>query len=83
MLSAYSVSNEIGARSTGLPNIKKTWIHSGAIDPHQNHIPLDGVTVGIDDTFNVGGHQARYPRDTSLPASESIGCMCAVAYRSK
>lgn len=80
VLSAYSVSNEIGATSTGL-DLKKTWIHSGAVHPHENHVKLDGETIRKEDDFDVGGYPAAFPRDQRLPASESINCMCAVVYR--
>lgn len=80
VLTSYSVSNKIGADASGL-NYTKTWIWSGSKDPHANHIPLNGVTIGKDNLFNVGQYTARYPRDVSLGAEESVNCKCAVAYR--
>jgi hypothetical protein len=82
VLSAYSVSNKIGADSTGLEYVKQ-WIHSGSGKPHANHVPLNGVTIGKNDLFQVGQYTARYPRDVSLGAEESVNCLCAVAYRAK
>jgi len=82
VLAAYSVSNKIGADSTGL-EYTKTWIHSGAKQPHANHVALNGVTIGKNDLFQVGAYKGKYPRDTTIGAEESIGCMCAVAYRAK
>ena len=82
VLSAYSVSNKIGADASGL-EYTKTWIHSGSGAPHKNHLSIDGLTIGRKDFFNVGGYKAKYPRDVSLGPEESINCMCAVAYRAK
>jgi len=82
VLSAYSVSNKIGADASGL-EYTKTWIHSGSRKPHINHVGLNGVKIGQNDLFNVGAYTARYPRDTSLGAEESVNCLCAVAYRAK
>jgi len=82
VLTAYSVSNKIGADSTGL-DYTKTWIWSGSKDPHHNHIPLNGKTIGKDELFTVGQYTAKYPRDLTLGPEESIGCKCAIAYRPK
>lgn len=82
VLSAYSVSNKIGADASGL-EYTKTWIHSGSRHPHLNHVALNGVKIGRKDFFRVGIYKAKYPRDVTLGASESIGCMCSIAYRAK
>lgn len=82
VLQAYSVSNQIGADSSGI-EYTKTWLHSRSARPHVNHVKLNGVTVGQNDKFQVGAYKARYPRDISLGAEESVGCMCAVIYRPK
>ena len=82
VLSAYSVSNKIGADASGL-DYTKQWIHSGSGQPHKNHVPLNGVTIGKTERFQVGAYTALYPRDTSLGAEESVNCLCAVAYRAK
>lgn len=80
VLSAYSVGNELGAQSTGL-KFTKTWVHSGAVHPHKNHVPLNGRTIKQNALFVVGSKRGKYPRDVSLGAKESIGCMCACIYR--
>ena len=82
VLTAYSVSNKMGADASGLEYTKQ-WIHSGAGQPHKNHVALNGVKVGRKDFFRVGIYKAKYPRAETLGASESINCMCAVAYRAK
>mgnify|MGYP005995382267 CR=1 FL=1 len=80
VLSAFSYAQELGAKSAGVP-FKKIWIHSGAANPHQNHVILNGVEANSAGMFNVGGTDAPYPRAGNLPASESISCMCTVLYR--
>jgi len=80
VLSAFSVAQELGAESAGVP-FKKIWIHSGAANPHPNHVLLNGTTANKGGMFDVGGTLAPYPRALNLPASESINCMCTVLYR--
>lgn len=82
VLSAYSVSNKIGADASGL-DYTKTWIHSGARHPHLTHLAINGVTVLKNQDFDVGGEKASYPRDQRLSAGSSIGCMCACIYKAK
>ena len=82
VLSAYSVSNKIGADASGL-EYTKTWLHSGAKNPHPNHLILNNTTIAKNQDFNVGGFPAKFPRDQRLPASENVGCMCACIYRAK
>jgi hypothetical protein len=59
----------------------KTWRHSGGKknNPRPKHVALDGTTVPVDDKFDVNGHEADYPRDPSLPASERVNCHCALS----
>lgn len=82
VLTAYSVSNKMGADASGL-EYTKTWIWSGAGNPHKNHVPLNGMKIGRKDFFRVGVYKAKYPRDVSLGPEESISCGCSVAYRAK
>lgn len=59
---------------------KKKWKHSGGkkIKPRKNHQDYDGTEVGVDDKFEIDGHEADYPRDPSLPAKERVNCHCAM-----
>ncbi|MBT2727849.1 hypothetical protein J7E63_12960 [Bacillus sp. ISL-75] len=59
---------------------KKMWKHSGArkIKPRKAHQDMDRTEVGVDDKFDVNGHEADYPRATSLPPGERINCHCAM-----
>lgn len=62
--------------------IKKVWKHTdAAIEPRENHIAMDGQTAYVDEPFElVGADGATYhpmcPRDTSLPAKETVNCHC-------
>lgn len=42
------------------------------------HKAAGGQIVGVEEKFNVGGYEAEYPCDPSLPASERCGCRCFV-----
>lgn len=59
---------------------QKTWKHSGAKKnkPRETHVALNGETIGLDEYFNVGGYKGLYPRDSILPASESVHCHCVL-----
>ena len=61
---------------------KKTWRHVGAGKTHrENHKALDGKTIKIHETFNLGnGITAMYPHDEDLTAGEVINCYCIVIY---
>lgn len=64
---------------------KKEWFHTGAHKnkPRPNHIAMSGQKVPVDEPFELTGNgedSKKYypmcPRDTCLPASESINCHC-------
>jgi uncharacterized protein with gpF-like domain len=59
----------------------KVWIHTGAgATDRPEHLALDGTKIKINEKFNVGGFDADYPHDPSLPASEVINCNCIAIY---
>ena len=59
----------------------KTW-HT-ALDERVRltHMELEGVTIGIDEMFDVGGYMGRYPLDIMLPIHETANCRCSVSYQ--
>lgn len=59
----------------------KTW-HT-ALDERVRltHMELEGVTIPIDDYFNVGGFLGKYPLDMALPIEETANCRCSVSYK--
>lgn len=60
--------------------LNKTWrgILGGRIRP--THFQANGQTVPLNQNFIVGGYLAQRPRDSKLPASESLRCRCYVEY---
>lgn len=60
---------------------KKKWRHVMSANPRENHMAISGQEVFKREMFTLtGADGATYyplcPRDTSLPASESINCHC-------
>lgn len=60
--------------------VQKVWKHSGARKnkPRSHHVKLSGTTIGLDEHFDVGGYKGLYPRDSALPAKESVNCHCVL-----
>lgn len=58
----------------------KTWRTVGDDRVRSAHAEADGQTVGIDETFDVGGEEALFPGDPSLSPDNAIGCRCALEY---
>jgi hypothetical protein len=73
-----------GARSTGVPGLKKKWIVAIDDRARQSHLDVWFETnvnpIPIDDFFNVGGSQMQYPGDPLGPAAQIVNCRCAVGY---
>lgn len=60
--------------------VLKTWIAVLDKRTRPSHAQADFQQVPVDGVFNIGGSQAKYPRDENLPAEESIGCRCIADY---
>lgn len=66
----------------------KTWVHAGGgKKDRKSHIELDGVTIGINESFNVGAEgstpptQMRFPKDPQCTvAGHILGCLCQIYY---
>lgn len=56
--------------------VAEEWLATSGSRTRDTHAAANGQIVGLDSTFTVGGHAARYPGDPSLPASEVINCRC-------
>ena len=69
---------DVAARTLDV-RFTKTWSTSGLGNSRDTHIAADGMTVGQDEPFKVGGSYLMYPHDTSLRAAagEIINCACA------
>lgn len=61
---------------------KKTWVTMKDELVRKTHVPMDEVTVGIFELFNVNGSLMRYPGDTDYGADphEIIRCRCIADY---
>ena len=64
---------------------EKMWMHTGAYrnTPRLNHVAMNGVRVPVNETFTLFGadggiYHPMMPKDTSLPAGESINCHCII-----
>lgn len=60
---------------------KKRWIHTSSAHPRENHIAMDGQEVYKREFFELTGKDGGTyfvlcPRDTNLPASETVNCHC-------
>lgn len=81
-LRAHSVAREESIQQS--PSCtKKEWKHTGGHknEPRSNHVVMDGQIVDKDKPFVLKGRDGntyypQYPRDSILPASESVNCHC-------
>ena len=68
------------------PSVReKVWRHSGSFrnQPRENHVAMDGARVAKGEAFTLAGadggvYAPLYPRDSSLPAGESVNCRCFI-----
>lgn len=66
------------AESQGL-EMTKTWISSRDDRTRESHEELDGVTIPVDEPFEIDGDEGMFPGDFSR-AENVINCRCAVQY---
>lgn len=81
-LRAHSYAKEESIRQNPAATGKE-WVHTGAYrnEPRQNHVDMNGQVVGKTEPFELMGkdgtiYYPMVPRDSSLPASESVNCHC-------
>ncbi|MCX7869187.1 MAG: phage head morphogenesis protein [Terrimicrobiaceae bacterium] len=67
----YGQGRELGMKQAGIR--WKKWLTSGASNVRPSHRELDGMVVGMDETFPNG---CRFPGDPDGPAGEVINCHC-------
>ena len=72
---AANAANNAAAEITGLP-MKKQWVASGGERTRSDHRRADGQTVGLNESFNVGGASLMFAGDPSGPADQVINCRC-------
>jgi HK97 family phage portal protein len=62
----------------------KIWLHSRLPNGRDNHRALDGKTIPIDDSFDMGGGvKMLHPGDSNGGASNIVSCHCTIAPGSK
>lgn len=67
-----------------VPGLRKSWLNAHLPGARQSHLEAEaryreGGPVGpieVDEPYAVAGRDAMYPRDPSLPASETVHCHC-------
>ena len=59
--------------------VTKTWISSGDDRTRDSHLALDGVTIPVDEYFDIDGDKGLFPGDFS-EAKNVINCRCTVEY---
>lgn len=81
-LRAHSVAREEAIQQSPADD-QKEWRHTGGRknEPRLNHVAMDGQIVPKDQPFVLIGRNGvtyypMYPRDSNLPAAESINCHC-------
>lgn len=62
---------------------EKEWVHTGAYrnSPRPGHVALSGTVIPKNERFELQGADGNtyyplFPRDSSLPAGESVNCHC-------
>lgn len=80
MLRAHSVSQH-EARLQSPVVAGKKWRAGLSSSPRQNHLDMDGQIVLKNEPFEMIGKDGKtyypqYPRDSILPAGESVNCRC-------
>ncbi len=81
---AANQAGRFAAKATGL-NLNKIWIATRDNRTRHDHSAVNGVTIGIDETFNVGGYPMLQPGDRgqggmATPAKEIVNCRCTSGY---
>lgn len=60
----------------------KTWLTENDMRVRETHVPLEGVTIPVNEMFVVGDTLMRYPKDIEYceDDSEICNCRCSVKY---
>lgn len=82
VVGASNVGAMEGARSLGQPT-QKIWIATRDNRTRDIHAEAEGLTVELNDKFDVGGEMLDCPGDPNGSAENIINCRCAVAFRVK
>src|SRR6056297_809011 len=77
---ASNIGQQAGAEAANLPMVK-VWMATMDGRVRDRHAAMDGVRVGLENDFIVGGEPMKTPGDPRGSAANTINCRCAVAYR--
>jgi len=72
----YLVNKTILETAKQKGKTKKTWMTMGDEKVRPEHLALHGVTIDINEKFDVGGYKADCPGDIKLPPELRINCRC-------
>lgn len=72
----YNDGGYEGAKDFATSKTWETMMDDKVRDPHWE---LEGVTVGMDDFFEIDGAKAKYPGDFGVPELD-INCRCTISY---
>lgn len=62
---------------------QKVWVTMADPKVRQTHMDIDGMTIGIDELFDVGEAQMRFPCDEEMAydfPGEVVNCRCHLEY---
>jgi len=81
VVGASNMGAHLGAEESGL-DLDKIWVATADDRTREDHLFADGQRVKLNESFNVGGYQMRYPGDSSMgaPAGEIVNCRCTVVF---
>lgn len=74
LLLAGSQAEDAGLSAT------RTWVSVGDDRVRDSHQEADGQTIGIADSYDVGGESLDYPGDPSGSPEETYNCRCGEDY---
>jgi len=60
--------------------VLKTWIARDDDRTRITHRLVDNTTIGVTDTFTVGGFPLRFPHDPFGPPQEIMNCRCGLTF---
>ena len=66
-------------RDTGL-QLRKEWVSAADERTRSNHRDANRQTVGMDESFTVGGEQLEFPGDPAGSAGNVINCRCVLNF---
>lgn len=64
------------------PHARRMWINLHKPGARISHLAVESATrahpIRLSETFHVGRHRARFPRDPALPVGHVVNCGCCV-----